>query len=167
VKNSYGIVSGLMGFALISAILLGATLAVGHVFNIQTAAALGSVTGQVTIGSIAQGTGSDSGGGGGQNAGSDSGGGGGQNAGSDSGGGGGQNAGSDSGRQRHSSGGGGGQNAGSDSGGGGGSQYCYSVSITNPLNGKTRTVNVCFDNRSDCEQAQQHDPDSSSGCETR
>ncbi len=136
-KNNHGTISGLTSFALISAILLGATLAVGHVLNIQTAAALGSVTGQATIGVIAQHTGgSDNSGG--------SGGGGGQNTG-----------GSDNPRQKHSN------------EGGGGSQYCYSVSITNPLNGKTRTVNVCFDNRSDCEQAQRHDPDSSSGCETR
>ena len=46
-----------------------------------------------------------------------------------------------------------------------GQEYCYSVSITNPLNGKTRTVDVCFGSRSECEHSQQHDPDSASDCD--
>ncbi len=56
--------------------------------------------------------------------------------------------------------------SGGDRGGGGQDQYCYSATVTNPLNGKTRTVNVCFDSRSDCDQAAHNDPDSASECDT-
>ncbi|WP_158385031.1 hypothetical protein [Candidatus Nitrososphaera evergladensis] len=165
--------SRLAAIASISAILLGATLAIGYMVNIQTAQALSA---QVVVGGDNkgeqgnQGTGSDGGEGqnapeGGKGGGAGSDGGGSNNNEGDSGGGDGK------GIQGGGSDGGGSNNNEGDSGGGGqdnegGGQYCYSVSITNPLNGKTRTVDVCFDSRSDCEQAQQHDPDSASDCET-
>lgn len=133
--------SRLAAVALISAILLGATAAVGYMLNIQTARAVEVGNTQVQI--QVQGSGSDGGGGSG-------------NSGSGSEGGG-QGSGSD------------GERDGQDSNGGdnGQGRYCYSAAVTNPFTGKTRTVDVCFDSQSDCEQAQQHDPDSASGCETQ
>lgn len=149
---------------LVSAILLGSILAVGYMLNVQTALAAGEDQGGKGSGDSGDNKGEGIAGqiqkaiGGGNDDEKDRG----QDNEGDNGGGG------DSGDGQRGDRGHGGEG---DNGGGGGNeqdqQYCYSASVTNPLNGKTRTVNVCFDSRSDCDQAESSDPDSASGCDTR
>ncbi|MEO9363891.1 MAG: hypothetical protein ABI348_08325 [Nitrososphaera sp.] len=150
-----------------SVILFGTiAVAVGYMLNIQAAYAVevGAKQVQVQIPLLqiqVQGPGSDGGdkgSGGSSSGGSDSG----DHGGSSSGGGddkGGQGSGSNDERNRQ-------DNNKDDNNNSGQGQYCYSVTVTNPLNGKTRTVDVCFNSRSDCEQAQSSDPDSEGGCES-
>lgn len=165
----------LAAVALMSMILLGTTaVAVGYMLNVQAAYAVeaGSKQVQVQIPLLqiqvqdpGSGSGGDKGGGsgdGGSNSGSDSGDHGGSSGGSGDGKGG-QDSGSNDERNRHQQDNKDDNNNNNDNGRG---QYCYSVTVTNPLNGKTRTVDVCFGSRSDCEQAQQSDPDSEGGCES-
>jgi predicted RecA/RadA family phage recombinase len=113
--TKYVISSRTIEIVAISAILLGALLAIGGMFSIHKAEAL-----KIAIGASGN---SDSGEGGGGQSSSNS-------------------------------------SSNSDSG----QQYCYDTLVTNPFNGKTRTVNSCYDNREDCEQAQQHDSDAMSSC---